>query len=549
MSYSRKNYEKMIELFEIFSIKVKFLFSAFYLWISKFYFILKNSREFNASFLIAVISFFFMLMAAGFFYPLLAADFNSGCYGLSDDVFIEFNEAGEEPDAGTNAAVKAIPADMSAEISLTGSDVEAQFTPEVLVSQEGADYNAVINSALASSRDIRKINLNIKNSENSLLLDEIARRPNFSVTVDNEHNHKYSLSQKVADLVDLSVTKSDNSKKSEDGSINYSLTLDLRRFDNADFDISRLELKRDLMSYAGARESFKLRVIRQFYDLVMAVEECRVLQNSCQRWFEMLDYARSKYELGLANKIDYLNAEVNLANAQNALLQQEQSIQTLKEQFFDLTGFSGETAEIKGIPVKYNITFEKISTEEIALILMNKDGLCVREDVEAERLALEIARLKYRKSRKMTLPKLNLNLIKTDYENKALTSDFSSSITYRFNAGRQDNTVNEWIEKNNYELRKIALEELENSVTIERRDALRRIEYLEKAYEISAKSLRQAYENYEFSKLSFQKGMISNIDLRDAQDKLTSAKRSVVSLIISHKVAVHKFYYAMGKDL
>ncbi|HPG56590.1 MAG TPA: TolC family protein [Candidatus Wallbacteria bacterium] len=90
---------------------------------------------------------------------------------------------------------------------------------------------------------------------------------------------------------------------------------------------------------------------------------------------------------------------------------------------------------------------------------------------------------------------------------------------------------------------------METGVAIEQRDALRKIEYIEKAYEIASKSLRQAYENFEFSRLSFQKGLISNIDLRDAQDKLTSAKRSVVSLIIQHKLACHKFYFAMGRDL
>ncbi len=459
----------------------------------------------------------------------------------AEAVFVEFAEQDYENDLldSQENTITAGAADILSE----------DMTPEVLISNEGIDYESIIQTALTASRDIRKINLNIKNNENNLLIEEIAYKPNFTVKMDNDHNYSYQLSQKVADLVDLSVGKSDNTKKSADGTLNYSLSIDLRRLDDSDLKMSRLGFNRDLLSYAGARENFKLRVIRQFYELILAIEEYKVLNNSCQRWYEMLDYARSKYELGLANKIDYLNAEVNLANAQNALLQQEQNIQTLKEQFFDLSGCDAGGLGTNEIPLKYNITFEKMATEEIESILSNKDNSCLREDVEAERVALEIARIKYLKAKKQAAPRLNLNLIKTDYDDPARESDFSSSLTYRFNMGRQQNSVSEWIEKNNYELKKIALDEIEKSVSIEQRDALRRINYIEKAYEIAAKSLKQAYENYEFSTISFQKGLISNIDLRDAQDKLTSAKRSVVSLIISHKIACRKFYFVMGKDL
>ncbi len=438
----------------------------------------------------------------------------------------------------------------AAEPAASGSDLSTDdSSPEVLVSNEGMDYDSIIHRALTTSRDIRKINLKIKNNENNLIMDEIAYKPNFTVKMDNQRNYSYELSQKVADLVNLSAGKSDNTKKAGSGTLTYSMSIDLRGTGANDLKLSRLSFNRDLLSYAGARETFKLRVIKQFYELVMAIEEYRVLNNSCRRWHEMLDYARSKYELGLANKIDYLNAEVNFANAQNALLQQEQNIQTLKEQFFDLTGCCEDSLATNEIPIRYNITFEKMATEEIESILSNKDNSCLREDVEAERVALEMARIKYLKAKKQAAPRLGLNLTRTDYDNPAHDSDFSSFLTYRFNMGRQQNTVNEWIEKNNYELKKIALDEMEKNVLIEQRDALRRINYIEKAYEIAAKSLKQAYENYEFSTISFQKGLISNIDLRDAQDKLTSAKRSVVTLIISHKIACRKFYFAMGKDL
>ncbi|HOD41795.1 MAG TPA: TolC family protein, partial [Candidatus Wallbacteria bacterium] len=211
--------------------------------------------------------------------------------------FVDFEEDSFEDSLISDPAASAESAEIYA----------AQMTPEVLVSEGAIDYEKIMSFALSGSRDIKKIGLNIKNTENSLLLDEIAYKPNFSVSVDNDHNYNYSLSQKVADLVNLSVTKKDNVKQSNDSSVNYSMSLDLRRLDDSDLTLARLSCNRDLLGYVTARENFKLRVIRQFYDLVLSVEEYKVLSNSCDRWREMLDYAKSKYELGLANKIDYLN--------------------------------------------------------------------------------------------------------------------------------------------------------------------------------------------------------------------------------------------------
>lgn len=403
--------------------------------------------------------------------------------------------------------------------------------------------------ALTSSREVKKMKIELQNNNNSNLIEEISYNPNFTVTLDNNHNYTYTLNKKVADLVNLSVTRGDSYYNADKGTTTYSLSLDLRRLDNSDLLSVKYSYNLDLLNYVTQREKLKLRIIRDFYDLISQIEEYKVLESSCERWKDMLNYSKSRYELGLANKIDYLNAEVNLGQAQNNLLRQSQSIETAKEQFLDLIGYDVKKGDVAKIDFGYDIKFEPMNTASIMLIKTSPSKEYVREDYEAEKVRLKIAEIKYNKIKKQALPKLKLNLSRTEYENKSLSNNFSSMVTYDFNLGPQSNKISEWIEKNNYELRNISLSELDSSILIEQRDIVRKIDYLEKAYEIAAKNLTQAEENYEFSKLSFQKGMISNIDLRDAQEKLTSAKRNVISLIIQHKVAKYQFYYAMGKDL
>lgn len=408
-----------------------------------------------------------------------------------------------------------------------------------------------LKKAVGDSRDMKKIQIALKNDKNQTLLSEISYNPNFRVEYGNGHDYTYTLSQKVADLVTVSASKSDSAEDSgaAEGVTRYSLSADLRRLDRSDLRVARLTNNLDLLTFAVEREKFKLKVVRQFYDLVSLMEEYEVLVNSCERWNEMLNYSKSKYELGLANKIDYLNAEVNLGQAQNALLRQGQLIETAREQFFDLSGFDIRDASIYEIALKYDVKFEPMDSAEIASAVSGKTDGFIREDVEAEKVRLRIAGEKCSKAKKMAAPKLKLNVSRTQYENAATADDFRSTVSYELNLGPQDNRVNEWIEANNLELRRFALTDIENSVLIEQRDIVRKIKYLEEAYAIASKNLQQAEENFEFSKMSFQKGLISNIDLRDAQDKLTSAKRNAVSLAIQHRVNRYQFYYTMGKDL
>ncbi|HNY12983.1 MAG TPA: TolC family protein [Candidatus Wallbacteria bacterium] len=412
-----------------------------------------------------------------------------------------------------------------------------------------ASLDEIVAKAVSDSRDMKKIYITLKNGNNDNLLTEIGYRPNFSVSVNNKNAYQYSLSQKVADMVSFSVSRSEDNDTADSQTTSYSLSLDLRRLDNADLRIAKFGYNLDLLMFVNEREKFKFNLIKQFYDLVLALEEYKVLESSCERWKGMLDYSKSKYELGLANKIDYLNSEVNLGNAQNARLLQQQTIEHQKELLMDVIGCDLKNGETGGIELKYDLKFEPLDSSEVSKIAAGGIEGFVREDLEAEKVRLKIAGLKYSKIKKQALPKVKLSLGRVEYKDPAYEDKFTSMLSYNFVLGKQDNQIAEWSEKNNLELRKMSLADLENAVLIEQREILRRLKYLEEAYAIASKSLSQAEENYEFSKLSFQKGMISNIDLRDAQDKLTDAKRTVISLIVQYKVARSRFYYVMGKDL
>ena len=56
-------------------------------------------------------------------------------------------------------------------------------------------------------------------------------------------------------------------------------------------------------------------------------------------------------------------------------------------------------------------------------------------------------------------------------------------------------------------------------------------------------------EALPFSLDAFQKGILTSLDLRDSQDKLTQARDSYTSLLIDYKVAEQQFVKVMGGTL
>ena len=83
----------------------------------------------------------------------------------------------------------------------------------------------------------------------------------------------------------------------------------------------------------------------------------------------------------------------------------------------------------------------------------------------------------------------------------------------------------------------------------EQRDILRTLGTKEQSVRIAEQTVKNATESYEASQISFQRGLISNIDLRTAQANLTNARDSYISLLIDYRLACFQYQRLFGGDL
>lgn len=126
----------------------------------------------------------------------------------------------------------------------------------------------------------------------------------------------------------------------------------------------------------------------------------------------------------------------------------------------------------------------------------------------------------------------NLNF-KSQYSDSGTSSDYTGTLTYSFDFGKTnpkfDIQISDWYLSSAKQ--EIALERLKS--ISRRNEIVRRFNTLKKSLEISEKKLESATESYEYAKIAIQKGLISSLDLQDAQNKLTQAQLDRLSDIIA----------------
>ena len=303
------------------------------------------------------------------------------------------------------------------------------------------------------------------------------------------------------------------------------LSLDLAEVNYA---ISRFERTRQQVAY-------RFQIVSQYYEVLRLQERVKVSANAVERWKKLLDFARARYELGTSTKIDVLNAQVNLGNSENSLLANEQNLASRRDTLSDYVGY----------PVDVHLEAKEPLVFTTADVAVGDDWL--REDLAVSRLQVARARCRTRDARRNSRPDLDWESQWTD--NEGSPSEVVHSLAWTFQLGRR---TDEWTFLRLQESEKstrIELDRLAMAISIEQRDAQRRLERLERSVRIAQASVRQAEESMEFSQFSFEKGAVSAIELREAQGNLTDARSNLVNLLIDYRIAVYQYERAMGGDL
>lgn len=312
-----------------------------------------------------------------------------------------------------------------------------------------------------------------------------------------------------------------------------------------------LETERQTLTVDKARLDLVTQVQEAFLAYLKAGEGVRSARDALSRLREQAKVTRAFYDVGLRPRLDVLQAEVDLSNAEALLITAENDQSTRHARLNTLLTLPvGSDASYVGtlVPVAFHMTLDQC----LERAYRN------RPDVRIAGKAVEIAGKDVRIADSGLYPQIsaNFNWLTEGDHPEASGSTLGPNGFSRWSAGlKAEWNVFEWgrtwysgQQARQTEMQMRAREaNLRTEVAYEVQSRLLALADSAKRIVVAAKGLAQAEEAYRVAMARYQAQVGTNTDVLDAQAKLTAAEAALTGARADYLDALSKLWAAMGE--
>ncbi|MEI6519288.1 MAG: TolC family protein [bacterium] len=360
---------------------------------------------------------------------------------------------------------------------------------------------------------------------------------------------KYRLTQSKSDYfpqlnVDYTqgIFNSTQSKASGNAALNASMNF----YDGGKRELNVKSSELGIDSSTSNLEQFKQAVVNNvtsaYFTLLKAKKQNDVVKSQLKLLNGQLDLIKARIEVGDAAAVDSLPVEASAANARFDLLTSNNNIRTSAMLLQNAIGiaitpdFDIDDFNLKQITVDSLENYITVAKANRPEILISKAG------VESAKVNVDIAKLQTR-----IRPQVNGTwsepLIGSGKSNYSVTAGVVYSI---FDAGANKAALN--VANTNLESAKIqqnqANKDIESDVQIAYINVLNSVEKIA----ASAQSLKSAQASYDAQEERYKLGLVTPLDLLNAQNTLVSAQYNAVQANYDYYINISKLEYATGKQ-
>ena len=315
------------------------------------------------------------------------------------------------------------------------------------------------------------------------------------------------------------------------------------------YELSKLGIDQSEMNVELEKLNLALRVKQAYFDILIADKGIEVAESDVEFRESNLKVARSFYNVGMVPINDVLRAEVELASAQQNLVTARNTARLARCRFNTLLSR----------PIHASV-----DVQDILAFKPEKEDF--DEDVEQ---ALE---------NRPEMKLININILQVDQEARLTKSKNYPEIGFFFDyikagddpsvSGSPFHDANEWRAtaalswtfwewgKTHYavkekeslkrELMKTKLA-LEDSIRLELKDAILRLENAEENIPTTQKAIKQGEENLRVNEERYKAQVTTITEVLDAQSLLTRARVNFYSALYNHHLAKASLERALGK--
>jgi outer membrane protein TolC len=301
------------------------------------------------------------------------------------------------------------------------------------------------------------------------------------------------------------------------------------------------------------RQQVAIDVTSAFYQVVLQRQLMAVARQSLKRAESLLQASEARLAVGLVSKLDVFRAELLAAQAQEAMVQAETSLQTELERFRARLGLAATAAvEPDDVELPEEITMEPLEPVEVLV----QKALAARLDLAEARDGVGDAERNASLARQNLLPQVDLNLAMTQLGfGTTFSSAWKSGVSDRrftvflstsYPLERSSEAANRATAELDVEASRRTLRQRQLDIEAEVRGAVRQIERLGKSIELQKKAVDIAEQQRQLATLRYQRGLASNFDVVDAEGSLVLARSALVGLLTSHRLARYELLRATG---
>jgi outer membrane protein TolC len=294
-------------------------------------------------------------------------------------------------------------------------------------------------------------------------------------------------------------------------------------------------------AYELDRQRLAVEVSSTFYQVLQQRALVSVSRQSLRRSESLEKASRARLEVGLVSKLDVFRAQLQAAQAREALLRAQSSLETALERFRLLLGLAATDAlepEAAALPEDLTDDLEPVD------VLVAR-ALSRRLDLAEQRDTVGDARRTASVARQSLLPQLDLRLGLVDrgfgpsYGDAWRRADrqyqFAFSTSYPLE--RATDLASKAVAELEVASRERALRSRELAVEAEVRAAVRELAQVRQSVELQRQAVEVAEQQHRLATLRYQRGLASNFDVVEAEESLVLARSALVSLLARYQVS------------
>ena len=309
----------------------------------------------------------------------------------------------------------------------------------------------------------------------------------------------------------------------------------------ADLTASRRDRESQERTFVLQRQSLAIDVTASFYEVIKQRQLLAVARQSLERNETLLRASQARMLAGLASKLDVYRAELQVSYAQDAMVTAETQLETALENFRVLLGLH-PTDEVE--PAAETLD-EDFNFQPEPLPVLVERALAHRLELVESREQVGDARRAASLAKQNLLPQLDVTVGLTrsgfgpsfGQSLREMDNRFDVLFSTSYPIERAGDRAQKAVAEIGVLAGQRALRQRQLEIEAEVRSAVRNIERIGKSVELQKKGVELALQQHRLATLRYQRGIASNFDVVEAEDKLVSARAALVSLMTDYQVA------------